>query len=301
MNVSEAQGRVFFSLLTLPKDDLLYRPASAAAENLGLGVSTVHRHIAALRKAGLLGSARRYGAEIVFPSGGWTYHKHPPGELCLMADSVARSPETMLDAVTTGGLCIRCAPGKQMAKESLVKKMRGIVDIHQKKRGRPSTVKERHARLLIGAYTKERRKKAPGYSPTRGDSAKSRKVVSRLASRLIEQDLYRKYVTYAFEAYERIVREKYDGAKIPPVAFLSSETIIDGFLSTLGRREIDVEKAQDLLRRAGMDADPGLAVTIARNNLEEIAGIPDGLDEDLHAAVLFVIEHIEHIGYRPAK
>lgn len=178
-----------------------------------------------------------------------------------------------------------------------VAKIKGQIELHEKRRGRKQP-SQRAAMLLLSFYTKERRQHFSAYRPTRGDQSKAEKVVCRLESRHVGQDLFEKYVAHAFELFPRIVRGK-KAPGFPPVAFLSSETVIDNFVADLGERRMNVERAAEMLEKAGHKADPSVAATIARNCYELDLAVPKSIDEDLRAAVVFVLEHFGDIGYRP--
>lgn len=299
--VSATEGKALFVLLSLPNAELLRRPVSALADATGVSRPRAQRIVSALKQCGLIQQSGRYGIKIVVPTRGWTYHRHPVGAPCFGAVEMSSGKE-MRAAIDQVAECVVCPrPEGIMSRKAVVERLRGELALHERTRGRPSSATSRQGRLLIAAYTAARRRFTPGYRATGGDFKKAGKVVRTLATRLIGQDLYKDYVAYAVAAFGRITKKKEGAPPCPPVAFLGSETIIDGFVGELPPRTLNVERAQELLRKAKIEADPGMAVTIAKNLLEETAEMPEGLPDDLERAVRFVVEHIEHIGYRPIE
>jgi hypothetical protein len=301
VTLTAMHGRALFSLLTMHDGALLERPATEVARSLAIDTSGATRHLAALKKAGLLVPVRRYGVKLVLPDQGWVWHRHKRGLPChgCLVEQGLHAAE-IHDVLTTHftteqTTCSRYVMEGQMGIQDAIKRIKGEVQIHERARGRRGASK-RQAQILLTFYTTARRRCTPGYQPTAGDGKKAAQATRVLASRLVSQELYQKYVEYAFGVFERMKR---GSMKYPPVAFLKSETIIDNFVGSLGRRQINVERAYEMMQKKGLGSvDPGLAVSIARNCWEQDLAPPPGLEDDLAKAVDLIMSRITDIGYR---
>lgn len=297
--------RALIALLNFGESDLRRRPASTLADVLAVDLSVAHRHIAALKGAKLVERIGRYGVRVLAPEQGWTFHRHDKRGFCL-----GRCSGVMLEAASIHhvvsdhfepgfDVCCTYKVGEQMSLRNSIREIKGKIELHEKKRGRMST-SSRTALLLLSHYTKARRRASGSYAPTAGDKKKAAKVVKNLASRLIGPDLFGRYMEHAFDVFPRIVKGP-KAPKFPPVAFLSSETIIDGFAATLGRRKMDVDKAAAMMEKCKIAADPGIAVMIARNCHEDGIEIPTTISDELREGVEFVLNHFAEIGYKPEE
>jgi len=306
--LTPAQQRALFTLVVTEDGPLLERPVTALAEAMGVDTSVAQRHLAALAKAGFVKKQARYRVVVLAPAE-VRCHSHPKGDPCpgfagqvvydLMATTVATVRADFRCDARRDARCRRYLLEGRMGNRSAKQVVKGWAEVYSSSSPPAGRERNRQAQMLLAFYTKRRRRLHVGYQPTRSDTTAAAKAVAGMKTRFITAGLYESYVDHCFVVFAGMMARQGKAVIPPPLNFLKSANVMDGFLAELGPREINVEAAAKVLAEAGMGTlDPGLVMTIARMTMETGDPLPPATPADLAGAVKLVVERFQDIGYR---
>lgn len=280
---------ITLAALASPGDDI-----GVIAMRMQIGYSTIARVVSSLKALGVVTSSSRYGSAVVIDRP-FLFHAHDEGEPCH--GSAAREFSAVPSALRDG--CCTKTYAALDSRAVIAAKLKDAVEVHAKKRGRPKT-STRTAMLLIQHYSRARRVFTPDYCASPGELKRAARVVVTLERHHVGQAHFAAYVSHAFSVFARMkARPGAPASTYPPMAFLTSESIIDSYVSSLGQRKLNATKLAEMLTVAGLDGERAATVaTIGRSLMENgIKVVPDTIREDLRASVAFFIENFALVGY----
>lgn len=299
ITLSGDEAETLFAFLRILTLDHCTAPVTMLAQSIGVPVATASRRLSKLSGLGLLDKIGRGAyrpSEVAID-----YHRHAPGEPCLRITRTSSSLMTGIAdtvAATDEGCII--SGGHRVGTSAFAKAGKGKVAVYETAKPRKRMAKtqlDALANLFMHAYAEFRRQYDPGYQPLPGDYKQAASVVRAAKTRFVDPPLYTAYIEYATDVYRGFKNVRSPFA-VPPVATLKSHTIMDGYVSTLPKRRINVEKAKQVLLAKRIDVpNVAVAVAIARRAMEESESIPSGLPEKYKVAAQAVMDNFYDIGY----